>query len=274
MRTRRALLTSIAVLILLEGMFVLASGCKAPVGVNGPVSPGIPSTPTPTITPTFTATPYQTPYYSLPVPGGIHWWKARIIATDCDPATDRCGNAVGFIYLAVNGVPDATAGVTLTTPHGDLPLTLIGGCEDSYSETYFTCYRNDFPTGWGVRKGDVFTLTTNTSIGVASSSVTAPGGPVSMSPDCRYVYWSGEGNNDTMDAYSRCASRDWYLDTSWSTSDIASPYDLYANLDHGDSCGYDVWLALQNRNWDVLGATSVTGFHVRCDYFYLHCSEP
>jgi len=200
-----------------------------------------------------------------------------IDASGCDPSNDRCVTVNVRLDLAVNGVMETTAGVTLTTPLGDLTLNFVDSYAMNPPGNGQSCavYTASFPAGWYVQTGAVYTLTTATSMGVASSSVTAPGGPVSFVSGCNYLFWTGDGNNDGAfwGAAARCSGVTVYYPTH-SAGDLASPFDLYGTLGANESgCSYLVNLLLQNRNWTITNATSPTGFHVRM-YYPVTCTKP
>lgn len=176
-----------------------------------------PIVPTATWTPTFsptlspTSTPFRTPTLSMTAPPtGIAWDWAYV--TSFDGTTCHAS-----MRLAVNGVPETTANVYLTTPQG--PVTLL------YHASTWPGYASyELSRSLVYQPGFAYTLTTDTSIGTAFATVTAPGGNAQLSSDGTTVTWDVEGNADYVTVY--CPESSMSFATNMATADISSPFRI------------------------------------------------
>ncbi len=211
---------------------------------------GTPATPTPTGTATAvpsatpTTTPHMTPTISVPG-SGIFWGPAEI---------GSFPGVTGWLSLAVNGSPESTAGVTLTTPSGNVPFTYSGvnGSMAAYSPASSFTY---IP-------GGTYTMTTVTSIGTATASLVAPG-PVSIAPDGSQASWTYEGNEDYVTVQELFSPYNFTLQTYNLTSDVDSPYSIPASA-YPASGNYSVFPVAQSSTYNVTNAAAGSRFTVTC----------
>jgi hypothetical protein len=181
----------------------LTVGCYRKLGPASPLIPLDPAIVTPTGTSTLlTGTPTQTSTPSSPTttptitatttttvvavpPTGIFW--QTVSEYFYDPATS---SGTANVFLCVNGGPEAAAGVTFFTPSGSVKLPYIN------TQGNAAWYQTNTTLPYAA--GQPYTMVTSTSIGIASATVTAPGGSVSVTPDGSELTWASEGNIDNL----------------------------------------------------------------------------
>jgi len=201
------------------------------------------STPTPTQTATTTPTgtyvpPHQTPTVSVP-PTGIY-----IVA-----GTSNSFSTV--VDLAVNGAPETTATITLTTPSGTLSVPYFSGNPPSSLAPYFTNAGANLPGSY-YQAGGVYTLTVATSLGTVSASVTAPGGGVSFAPDGSQVSWAVEGDEDYVTVTRASPYATTYQ--SFNTfEDASSPWPIPGSAYPTTGCNYYLGLYAQTTLYNIPG---------------------
>jgi hypothetical protein len=199
---RKSLLPGLTALM---AFFLVLQACTK----NTAVSPSYLS-----LDPVATSTPSMTPF-STPDPMGAPV-GITCFAFVGKGGYDGAGSAA--VYLSVNGLAETTAGITITTPSGDVPMTFMYGPGS-----------NMFMVGNSVvyQPGGAYTLNITTSIGNASATVTAPNGTLSLASDGSGATWTEEGNHDY--AYVTDESAPVTLPGLWTynsqsfTSDLASP---------------------------------------------------
>lgn len=219
----------------LAGSFV---GCNKPFG---PVTPAFPPTPTMTPSPAPTAypTPHATPSYNPPSTG---------IYLVAEAQTGVINSNVRLnVNLSVNGAPETTDTVTLTTPSGSMPATFVqnAGNNSQYSGSISSAYV----------PGGTYTLTAVTSIGTAVSTLTAPG-TMSIAANGSLATWSPEGNQDYLWIYGPGGiSYESYA----TTEDIDSPFSVPASA-YPASGTYYVYGVAQQTTTNVTGADAGSYF--------------
>ncbi len=138
---------------------------------------------------TSTATPPCTSNWGLGVTtcsSGINWGESLIWNYDVN-GTYQYGVSLA---LAVNCAPETTDGVTLTGPGVSLPLSYSGPV--TLNGTVYADYQSVTVTG-ALTSGDLYTLTSVTSIGTATSSVPLPE-PITITNTSGVTYaitWNG-----------------------------------------------------------------------------------
>ncbi len=145
------------------------------------------TTSTSTPTTTFTPTPVATGEFETT---GICPTFLQLFTTGGN-TTDQLSSFV--LVLAVNGNPETTAGVTLVTPEGNIPIPSSGVIDAPNSELYsLTLGSLSLPYD----AGSPYSVIIATSIGTVTSTVIAPGGNVSVSSNGVTVAWNTNGNFD------------------------------------------------------------------------------
>lgn len=134
--------------------------------------------PAPAPTPTCVTLP-QSP---APNPNGISWGTGQGQIQVINTVGGSCTVWLELL-LAVNGAADSTAGVTLAGSGFNIPLT-YSGVTSGYADYGATA------SCANLAPGGVVTLTSVTSIGTASASMTMPG-PASLAADGSQISWSG-----------------------------------------------------------------------------------
>lgn len=154
-------------------------GCKksSPVETQDP-------TPIPTIIPTPIPTNTPTPF--PPSDTGIYW-ESAVVSFSNYGGSDL---EVASLNLWVDGLPEATAAVTISGPGvpGSMPLTYAGPVTVSGS-----VYANYKTYALSYQPGTDYTLSTVTSAGTISATTSAPGG-IFFAPDKSWVDWTFAGD--------------------------------------------------------------------------------
>lgn len=115
---------------------------------------------------------------------GIYWLGGHVWNYDLNSAFQYAAE----LTLAVNCTPETTAGVTLTGPSVNLPLT-YSGMVTNYWGTVCADYRSVTVSG-GLSAGANYTLTSVTSIGTATSTLRLPISPNANSNGLT-ITWNG-----------------------------------------------------------------------------------
>jgi len=221
--------------------------CGAPTAI-----PSATSTATAVYTSTPTTTPHTTPILTPPSQG--IFWNPCEIGGVVSPSTD----AAGYFVLSVNGAAETTAGVTLTTPNGDIPFTCV--YPGTTASTYYPA------TGFTIPyvAGGTYTMTTTTSIGVASATLTAPGDSVTLSADGFTASWGPvEGNEDYIEIRYQSTRPSYYTFQSYLiTTDLQSPYQIPTSA-YPLAGNYSVQIVPQNTTYDIAGAASGSRFTIK-----------
>jgi hypothetical protein len=158
--------------------------CKKNYSIE-PVGPKATMTQTPSLTPTQTSTATATST-------AITWYSAEISRqqlTDYSFATYEFQEA--YVMLAVNGLPEVTAGVTIYGSDGtavSLPYSFSMGESDGVTYADYGVMDSGV-TAILYNPGVVYTFVSVTSAGTASASVTAPGG-ITHAEDGSETSWS------------------------------------------------------------------------------------
>ena len=203
------------------------------------MAPGPLATATMTPTQNWMATPHSSPTYMATPPMGIVWDPALIMNVN--------GAVFSSLYLSVNGVLEATAGVTLTTPSGNVPYTFIAGGSGRGSYAY---YGNSVTFVY--QAGQPYTLTTVTSIGTATATVIAPGGNFTLAPDDSWISWLVEGNEDFVRVMN-LAMLGFTYDSETITADIDSVFSIPPSA-YPSPGNYQLTFHAQTSNYSVTGA--------------------
>jgi hypothetical protein len=227
---------------LLMSALVSSWACVKPFSTL-PSAPA-PGNPTPTFTNTFTptfsptTTPHITPTVPAVPPGGIFWAPCEI------------EGGSSFFQMAVNGAPESTSGVTLTTPSGPIPYTYYSAA-GAYALYYATSIIPYVP-------GGSYTMTTVTSIGTAAATLIAPGGSVSMNASRTIATWAVEGNEDYITVGNAGSDYQSYLITTDLNSPATIPASAYPSL---GTYYYDV--VPQNTTYNITGAASGSRYTIK-----------
>lgn len=195
---------------------------------------------TPSPSETSTVTPHLTPTIPAAPPSGIFWPLCEIYLMN-----HTTNQASSLFMLSVNGAVETTCAVTLTTPSGNVPFAYSG--PSSYPN--YAIYSPTTPILY--QPGGTYTMTTITSIGTATASLTAPGGGVSISPDGLTTSWNVEGNEDYLNI-KQTGGGYTYQSINY-TMDLDSPFSVPASA-YPAPGSYYVWLAAENTNYNVTGA--------------------
>jgi hypothetical protein len=213
------------------GLALLAPlACVKTIGVN-PVIPIIP-TPTPTFTPACPAAPIP----ASPLPAGIAYQgEIDNLVYNGTP------QFAATLWIAVNGVPESTDSVSLLGPGANLPLAYQVPATQ-YGNIYADYSLN---ASSGLTPGSVYTLDANTSLGMASASVTLPTAP-SIAVDGSSVTWPGPSLSDGVTV--EVPALQTFATPSCGISTITIPGSAYPA--HGSFL-----VAAESRNF----TTSITG---------------
>jgi hypothetical protein len=193
------------------------------------------STSTPTVTWTSTSIPPATPTVSVP-PTGIYWGYALYQEQDG-------GTSYVQLPLSVNGSAETTAIVTFTTPNGTISMPFISS--GSGLALYQANNVNYLP-------GQPYTLTSVTSIGTATATVTATG-PVSFSANGQTVYFTDGGNANYADVYFDYNSQS-------TIPSISSPFTIPTSA--FTSTGQEIRAATETLDMAITGANPQSFFIV------------
>lgn len=172
---------NIRVHLFLLGFLILALslGCQKTYNV--------PPLTTQSAAPTATPPCYGLSWGSSPATctSGIFWGQSLVWNYDITGVYQYGAS----LDLTVNCAPETTAGVTLTGPGVTLPLAYSNLV--TISGTVYAAYQSVTVSG-NLTSGDVYTLTSVTSLGTASSSVTLPE-PITLTkyPTYDLAMWNG-----------------------------------------------------------------------------------
>ena len=200
----------------------LAAGCG---GNNNPAAPNNPM-PSPTPTPLFSS--------------GIYWKLAQFTHDS------RYGTSAS-LYLEVDGQPVTDATVLLSGPGLSAPVTIPYVFTSTFPEGPFSNYIRS--SGLTYVAGGDYTLTTLTTAGTASATLTAPGN-FSITPDGSLITWTVEGNQD-----SAVVAKDGVRVYSSGSGDIDSPFSVPTTAFSGPA-SYAVIGGAENLTYSVSGAVS------------------
>jgi len=219
-------------------------------------TPSATFTPTPTLTgsPIWTATPtataYNTPFLGGATPG-IFWSYSAVLGSGTNGTV---GNAT--LMMAVNLAAETTAGVTLTTSLGDVPLTYVGSSNyGSYQLAQFSA------APFTYQPGDTYTMTTVTSIGAATAVLQAPGGGVSLTADGKTATWAYDGNRDFYSSSRITPSFNTFFSGNL-TADVDSPLTLDPAA-YPTAGTYSVQIHPQSSLDSITGGTLGTPFTIQ-----------
>ena len=219
-----------------------ALNCTKPITtLPSAPSPALNSpTPTFTFTPTFspTTTPHITPTVPAVPPSGIFWAPCEIVGGS------------SFFQMAVNGAPESTCGVTLTTPLGPIPYSYYSAV-GTYALYFATSIIPYVP-------GGSYTMTTVTSIGTAAATLIAPGGSVSMNASGTLATWAVEGNEDYITVGNAGSNYQSFLITTDLDSPAIIPASAYPSP---GTYYYDV--VPQNTTYNITGAAPGSRYTIK-----------
>ena len=229
------------VIFLLLIFIVFGFGCQGNFNTS-PISPGMVQTPTPNSVP----------------PMGIYWkWADVQHIKDVDVSGTVTRNRFeADIAFSVNHLAEPSAGVTLTGPGFTIPLPYSGtvSCFNS-SVTYTYAEFNAFGITWPYQPGGVYVLTVNTSIGVASSAVTAPGGIV-ISKDGLNANWTVEGDTGGIGVNSPSS-----VCTYSDSGNLISPFSIPVSAYSAGSGNYVVTTSCSQTTTNIVnGSGSYFGY--------------
>ena len=176
---------------------------------------------------------------------GIYWNSTVVKFTS--GSTVACCSAASnsALHLLVNGLPESTASVTLSTPAGDIPYIYGGtqlGCAEYHPNSY-----SPLP----YQPGGTYILTAITSIGTSSASGILPGVTAALSADHLTASWTVPGNADYVQVFNNTT----YLFPFYTPGPVAlSPLSIPASA-YATSGSYSVMMVLVNKI-AVTGATA------------------
>ncbi len=181
--------------------------------------------PAPTATPApnpLICTPTQT---AGPPPNGIYWYSAQIEGITVSNGVTVVNGIFAQVLLTVNGTAETTDTVNVSGPAGlsaTIPYTdnvVVNG--NTYAQ-YQALLSNTYQTGGS------YSLTTVTSIGTASATLTAPGN-ITVAPDGSSASWSNGGMLNTVGIYSSAPATVYQTATCKSeSSPFAFPLSNYS----------------------------------------------
>jgi hypothetical protein len=250
-------------LCLVFTLLALAVGC-----MNIPTSPPAPilkaspapstsntATPTKTITETPTATttitPSGTPSPGTPTPTPsptpvLVWWGGTIIYQNEFSSIV----ASSYLYLQANGQALTNATVYLTGGGLSTPVTEVyEGTPVTESGQPYAQYIAGLPSYDG---GGVYTMTSVTSVGTASDSVTAPGGSMTVTSNGSQASWSANGSSGILFVLS--APNGGGTEIYQSPNTITSPFNIPATV-YSAPGTYSVEIQLLNSSPPPVGAS-------------------
>lgn len=217
----------------------------------------------PTPVPAFTSTPTQNPFctvVALPtagtIPNGIVWGAAEIMSTDY---IGLHLDVSVMLYLAVNGAPESTDAVTMSGPGYAGPVSYNGPA--TVSGDVFAFYTSP-AAGITLVAGAPYTLTTVTSIGTATSVVTAPADPF-LSADGYTATWAGPSMFNQTEIYNTIPNE------VWSTPNCVnqfSPLSIPVTAYTGSASGtYYTYVNSVNYTTTVTGGKGLFVVDVACE---------
>lgn len=258
-----SIIKHILLIIVLSMIALHFAACKKknnPIEPQPVIIPTIVFTPTPTFTGycgsilntcTFTETPTLTP---TPTPQNIVWYGAEVVRIDFSEIGIAYEYAI--VDLRVNSQPETTANVAVTGTNGSYYNLPYQETNDKEGVTYASYYILD---GFNYIPGVTYTFITDTSAGIATAYITAPGNII-HSPDGLSSSWAVEGNNDFV------MVTDWSYNSLFiqgvdSVSPVYIPEYVYS------WCGYYI-LSTQCRNYSssAYNATVIEGIYAFQDY--------
>lgn len=160
--------------------------------------------------------------------------------------------------LQVNGLPDSTAGVTLSGSGagGSLPLTYSG------PSTVSGLNCSHFQTGITYTPGATYILKSTTSAGSVSATIVAPGG-ISLAPDYSFITWGYLGNFLSLAAVFEVYSYPPYCNGGYlflDTPNAVPPVNITSGYNY--ACFYNYLLKATVRS-----STLVTGVSAPATFF-------
>lgn len=213
-----------------------------PFACTRPVSSGPSTGPAPTVTPTCVPGNFQ----PTPVASGIYWGRAFVNSV----VAGGFPGATAQMNLTVNGMAVSTAGITITgTGLSASPLTYVGPA--TINGGIYAFYRFDNPTT--LTDGGTYTLTTVTSIGTASASLTLPSLP-NIAADGSGATWSGSAVFNSAWVTDPLTGNFTYLSNScWS---LSSPF-TYPSSAYPASGAYNTFVERDNYTSSITGGTGI-----------------
>ena len=255
-------------MILPAGLVVLAAsligaGCGS---APGPSPNRATDTPTPqpintnTFTPTATSTKTSTPAVTATptvtstATSGIDWETAQVYHSTGNPG-------FAYVYLAVNGQAVTTAGVTLSGTFSGSPLAMPSdGNSYPISGKNYALYQ---AFGVSYQPGQTYTLTTVTTAGTASASVTAPGNIAFAALDSHgavtQVAWGTSGSYNAVYVQENSPTSQQTFSTSVSGSPVTLPGTASPD---GSGSIYTVTVQVERDLYTVTGADFSSSFQV------------
>ncbi len=220
----------------------LSWACSGP----SPSSPGVTEQDKATATPTVTVTATPT--------SSIDWETAAISRGSV--------SAQAYVYLAVNSTADLTAAVTLSGSFSGSPVALItDGNDYPISGKDYALYE---ATGFSYQPGQSYTITTVTSAGTATATLTAPGNitfaPLDTHGAVTQISWSVAGDYNYVSVQELTPSSQYNLNLNW---DATSPVVISGSVYSGGSAStYDVYAETISQTYEVTGATASSLFQI------------
>jgi hypothetical protein len=223
-------------LLVLTGSWLVLQGCTKNMA-DPPSGPSAgPGTPTATVTFTPLATA---------IPVGV------------DPGIfclAQVHDGMGYAVVAVNDATEPSAGVTLTTPNGDVQLP--------FSSDFMTD-SSQFQNPIVYQPGGVYTIHVATSIGTVSCTLSAPAGTIYIAPDGSTASWTEEGTNDAVVVQSEAVTTVNHItyNSAVYTSDLSSPFTIPAEA-YPIPGTYIVSVLNANMTFNFTGTVARSAFSV------------
>ena len=128
-----------------------------------------------------------------PPPNGIYWYSAQVEGITVNNGVTMVNEIFADVLLSVNGASEATAAAILNGPGFTAPMNYTGNTVQN-GNTYAQ-YQSLIPTSY--QPGSNYSLSTNTSLGMASGILAGPGN-ISLAPDGSSASWSNPGLQNTL----------------------------------------------------------------------------
>ncbi|HTA76489.1 MAG TPA: hypothetical protein VK791_04970 [bacterium] len=169
-------------------------------------------------------TPTATPACNAPSApaqpaSGIYWIQASIQGSTFTNGIHTSQVLSFYVSLLVNGVAESTDTVIVTGPGGlnvTLPYTTVSGTSSSGGAEY-----QIFQAGTLV-PGGTYVITTTTSAGTASATLTAPGGTINLAADGSTFGWTQGGQWNTAQVSTNVATSTTYSYQSCSSAALTT----------------------------------------------------
>jgi hypothetical protein len=198
-------------LVVSAGLFVSCGSKSTPTTPAGP--------PTSTFTPTISPTPIS-----------VRWGQATINKTNDNGSISQYAQ----LYLSVGGQAVSTDPVYISSSALTNPVTLPYSSTVTQTGVPYAVYLLN-GTGWSYQPGQSYSLSTQTTAGLASVTVTAPGN-IGIAADGSSVTWTNGGTS----TYIQVSSGGVTYFTASGTP-LSSPLSIPASV-YASPGSYSVWV--------------------------------